>query len=585
MLTHLIIKNFAIIDALEIAFSEGFTAVTGETGAGKSILVNALNLVLGGRATTDLIRSRAEEAVVEAIFEPSPVWWQKMKPALSRQGIEIEEQLIVRRILARSGRNKVFINGCATRVSALRELMRGLVDISGQHEHYSLMDAASHVRILDGFASLDERREAVAEAVGRLRALGREADQLQRGERQRLTQIDFLRFQLEEIDAAELDPDEEDGLMTEMRQLRHAEQLREVAAGATHRLYEGEHSAADVVSEICHELARATGVDARLSPILELLETARIQLVEVSGELRDYAEMVDADPRRLAQIEVRIDRIERLKRKHGSGVKVILARAAEMREELEHLERAEARIDEAQLQEKTLRKVVLAQARTLSHLRKEAGRRLTQLVEGELGMLGMAGCRFEVLIQHMGEGGELLEDASQAGVSALGPEGIDQVEFAIAPNQGEELRGMARIASGGELSRIMLAIKSGLLMTDPVESYVFDEIDSGIGGRVAEVVGRKLKEVARNRQVISITHLPQIASFADWHMVVEKRQGHDRTVSTIRQLSEPERVREVARMLGGVTITQKTLDHAEEMITKAASFDPEEDDRAHPLSP
>ncbi len=574
MLTHLIIRNFAIIDELEIAFSEGFTVVTGQTGAGKSILVNALNLVLGGRASMDVIRSQAPEAVVEAIFEPEGHHgWAKINAWLEERGIELGDgQLIVRRIVARSGRNKVFINGSAVRVSTLRELTRGMVDISGQHEHYSLMDASRHVLILDGFAGLEERRERVSEAVDRLRALTREVEALQRGERERLTQIDFLRFQLDEIDSAELDPDEEEALQTEMQRLRHAEQLREVAQGARHRLYEGELAVVDVVSGICHDLDRVASMDPRLGTVQESLESARIQLEDVAVELRSYAQEVDDDPRRLMQVETRLEKIERLKRKHGVDVAAILKRADEMRSELERLERTEERIDEALVQMQALQKVVLAQARTLSERRKEAARRLTQLVESELAVLGMKGCRFEVIIEHGEQDGQVVTDTALAGLGALGPYGIDQVEFAIAPNRGEEPKPMARIASGGELSRIMLAIKSGLLMTDTVATYVFDEIDTGIGGSVAEVVGRKIKEVSRNRQVICITHLPQIASFGHWHMVVEKCHHVDRTVSSIRQLSDNERVGEVARMLGGVTITQKTLDHAEEMIVAAASF-------------
>lgn len=573
MLTHLIIRNFAIIDELEIAFREGLTVVTGETGAGKSILVNALNLVLGGRASVDVIRSHANEAVVEAIFEPNEGTWARISPLMEARGIDTQEQLlIVRRIVNRTGRNKVFVNGCAVSVSSLRGLARGLVDISGQHEHYSLLDESTHVLTLDAFAGLDERRESVEEAVERLRALEREVRQLQSNEQARLTQIDFLRFQLDEIDAAELDPDEEEALQTEMHRLRNAEQLRDMALGARYQLYDGEHAVVDTVSQICHDLERAASMDVSLGEVHESLESARIQLSEAASELRSYAQDIESDPRQLAQVEARVEKIERLKRKHGGDLGAVILRADSMRAELERLERAEERIDEAVAQRKALEKVVLAQARTLSERRKEAARRLTELVESELAVLGMAGCRFEVVITHSLGDGEVTADATEAGLAALGPYGMDLVAFAIAPNRGEEPKPMARIASGGELSRIMLAIKSGLLMTDTVESYVFDEIDSGIGGSVAEVVGRKIKEVARNRQVICITHLAQIASFGDWHMVVEKVHHTERTVSSIRQLAYAERVGEVARMLGGVTITPKTMAHAEEMISAAADY-------------
>lgn len=571
MLTHLVIRNFAIIDALELPLCEGFTALTGETGAGKSIIINALNLLLGGRASADLVRGGAEEAVVEGIFEPDAEALGRLNPALALRGIETGEQLIVRRIVSREGRNKVFVNGCAVRLTTLRELTRGLVDISGQHEHYSLLEASRHVLTLDTFAGLSEDRAVMAEAVGRLRALSREVAELQRGERARLAQIDFLRFQVDEIEGAGLDPGEEEGLMQECQRLRHAAQLAQVAFGAFNLLYEGEPSAVDMVSQTCGRLERAAQVDARLEGLVELLESARIQLGEAASSLRIYAESLEDDPRRLAEVTERLGLIERLKRKHGDSTAQVLAVAAQMRADLAELEGAEVRVGAAQRERDALARVVLAQARTLSERRRKAAARLEALVEAELELLELGGCRFQIQIVHRHADGDTTEDAGQATAASLTAHGIDEVEFLIAPNRGEPPRSMAKIASGGELSRIMLALKGVLLRGDPVETYVFDEVDTGIGGRTAEVVGRKIKEVSRSRQVICITHLPQIASFADWHMVVQKRHQGDKTVSSVELLSETERIAEVARMLGGVTITPKTLAHAEEMIAKAAS--------------
>jgi len=575
MLTHLIIRDFAIIDELEIAFTEGLTVLTGETGAGKSILVDALNLVLGGRASGDVIRSGAEEAVVEAIFEPDEATWVKMGPCFVQRGLEAGGQLIVRRIVSRAGRNKVFINGSAARLGVLRDLMRGLVDISGQHEHYSLMDAASHLSILDGFGGLMAKASTVGDGVARIRGLEQEVAALQDGERQRLTQIDFLRFQLDEIEAVALEAGEEDTLLLDLERLRHAEQLREVARGAIDHLYEDQHSAADLIDSACNDLGRAAEIDPGLEKIRAQLEVARIQLAEVSAELRTYAEGIESDPARLAEVDDRLDAIGRLKRKHGGDVQTILDRAESIRRELETLETAEARIDNAQTQLQELRKVVMSQARTLSDARKASARRLGQLVEAELSALDMAGCRFEVMIHHgLDEMGNPIIETDRATYGSLGARGVDEVEFLIAPNRGEVLRSMTRIASGGELSRIMLAIKGGLLLTDPVETYVFDEIDSGIGGRIGEVVGRKIKELSHNRQVVCVTHLAQIAAFADRHMLVQKQPTAigDRVVSSIRPLAPAARVAEVARMLGGVNITRKTVEHAEEMLEEAANF-------------
>jgi DNA repair protein RecN (Recombination protein N) len=575
MLTHLVIRNFAIIDHLELPLAEGLTVITGETGAGKSILVDALNLLLGGRASLEVIRAGAEEAVVEGIFEPCAELLGRLNSALTLQGIEVAEQVIVRRIVSRSGRNKVFVNGCATRLDTLRVVTRGLVDISGQHEHQSLLEPSRHVEFLDAFAGLTEDRLAVAEGVARLRALGREVEELQRGERARLTQLDFLRFQLKEIDEARLDASEEESLAQECQRLRHAERLSEVALSAYHSLYEAERSAVDVVSEVCSRLERAVRFDARIGKLQEGLESARIVLSEVASDLRDYAEGVEADPMRLLALTERQDLIDRLKRKHGDSVAKVLVHAEEMRRELGELESAESRVEEALTERASIQRVVMAQARTLSERRKRAARRLEELVVGELGQLGMGGCKFEVQIVHKAEGGEVTQDVHKASAAGLNLAGIDEVEFLIAPNLGEPPRSMARIASGGELSRIMLAIKGVLLRSDIVETYIFDEVDTGIGGRTAEIVGRKIKDVSRSRQVVCITHLPQIAAFADWHVLVEKRNLVDKTVSSLRLLDPRERVREVARMLGGVTLTQRTLDHAEEMIGKAERGDGE----------
>ncbi len=570
MLSHLVIRNFAIIDALELSLGEGFSVLTGETGAGKSIIINALHLLLGGRASAELVRAGEDEAVVEGIFEPVGEVRERLNHALALRGMETGDQLIVRRIVHREGRNKVFLNGCATRVSVLRELARGLVDISGQHEHYSLLDITRHVTYLDAFAGLTEDAGRVAEVVEQLQGLNREVRSLQQGERARLAQIDFLRFQLQEIDEAELEPGEEETLFREAQRLRNAEQLAEVAFGACDLLYEGESAVVDVVSEMCGRLARAARTDDQLAQAVEMLESARIQLSEAAVELRTYTEDLESDPRRLEQVSQRLTRLDRLKRKHGESVEVVLEVGEQMRAELEELEGAEMRVESAQERSEALTRVALAQARTLSERRKKASKRLQTLVEAELSQLGMQGCVFRVQIVHRQLEGGVTEETALATASALTSAGIDEVEFLIAPNRGDIARPMAKIASGGELSRIMLAIKSVLLRGDPVETYVFDEVDTGIGGRTAEVVGRKIRDVSCSRQVICITHLPQIASFADWHMVVEKTHLTDRTVSSVRTLTHHERVAEVARMLGGLTITQKTLDHAEEMIAKAS---------------
>ncbi len=570
MLSHLSIRNFAIIDALEIDFPEGMTVITGETGAGKSILVDALNLVLGGRGSLELIRTDAETAVVQAIFEVGEARRELLGPMLEERGIDAGDgQLVVRRQLCRSGRNKVFINGCVARLTTLQEVMQGIVDISGQHEHYSLMDSRGHVRILDAFAGLESQTERVSASVAQLRGLRREVQRLQSGERERLVRIDYLEFQLGEIDDAGLEPGEEAALQEELGILRNAERLSLAASEAIHRLDEGQDAIVDSLGELVGRLGRVAGLDRRLQSAVELLDTAQGQLGDAVRDLRRYVDSLDADPSRLADMEDRMQLIDRLRRKHGGDTAEILARAEEMRGELETLRRAETRIEEASAEMLALQRSVMAQARTLSEARKEAARRLTLLIEGELGELGMGRCRFLVVFRHLDAEGNPTEDSSQASPLSLGADGIDEVEFLISPNPGEGFKPMGKIASGGELSRIMLAIKNALIQTDPVETYIFDEVDTGVGGRIAEVIGRKIRDVARSRQVMCITHLPQIAAFATHHMVVEKDVVEGRTVSVLRHLSPLERTREVARMLGGETITQTTLEHAAEMIARA----------------
>ncbi|MEO1267251.1 MAG: DNA repair protein RecN [Myxococcota bacterium] len=569
MLSHLIIRNFAIIDVLQLGFEEGFTALTGETGAGKSILVGALGLVLGGRASAEMVRYDAREAVVEAIFELTGSTRAKVEALLEPRGIPSGDQLIIRRIISRTGRNKVFINGSAARVAFLQELTQGLVDIIGQHASYSLLDPVNHVGILDAFGGLVEEAERVSLGVEQLRDLEREVRRLRSSERERLARMDYLTFQLNEIEEVEIDLETDAHLDQELEVLRNAERLRDLASGACYGLYEGEGSVADVLSAIGDGVQRAAAIDPSLDAMLSQLEAARIQLVETARDLRRYAEHVDADPTRLDRLEERIQVLNRLKRKHGGELSDVMTRAGEMRAELEGLERAELRIDEAEAEAAELLRSVMAQARTLSRRRHKAARRLQEVVEEELKDLSMERCRFMTQIRYRDGAGGWVEDVDLAAPESLTPHGIDHVEYLISPNPGMGWGPLAKIASGGELSRIMLALKGALMTSDPVPTYIFDEVDTGIGGRVADVVGRKIREVSQGRQVLCITHLPQVASYADHHVLVEKHQKANGTTSSLRPLDPEQRTMEIARMLGGSTITRKTLEHAEEMIAKS----------------
>jgi DNA repair protein RecN (Recombination protein N) len=569
MLTYLIIRNFAIIDSLELEVPSGFTVLTGETGAGKSIIINALNLILGGRASVDVIRADTDRAVVEATFSLEGERRKQVEAELVALGIEVREELFIRRVVHRQGRNKAFINGSLVGVGTLKGLTRGLVDISGQHEHYSLMAAENHLEILDRFGGLGGRADALALDIARMQALKREARKLKNSERERLSRMDYLTFQVEEVDRSLLDPQQKKELEDEMELLRHAERLRDETTQLGRMLYEEHHSVSDLLGDACSTLARLVEIDPRLGESSELLEAARIQITEVGNGLRRYNRGIEVNPDRLEEIEQALHAYAQLTRRYGDDYEEILKSLDEMRAELHRLKGSENRIDEAERELEALRREVMAEARTLSGLRREAARHLETTIEAELSQLNMARCQFRVDLWLKGEAEGQEVSLEQVDETALNDRGLDLVEFMICPNPGEGFKPLARVASGGELSRVMLAIKNGLLATDPVETLIFDEVDTGIGGITADIVGEKIKSISGSKQVICITHLPQIAAYANHHMRVEKVAEAERTTSTLRHLGREERVREVARMLGGRRCTEKTLAHAAEMIARS----------------
>lgn len=572
MLSHLVIRNFAIIKHLEIPFNKGFTVLTGETGAGKSIIIDALNLLLGGRAMTEVIRTDEDKAVVEGIFEPSAQIMEMLNARLDERGIQTyDEQLVIRRIVSRNGRNKVFVNGSLTTVSALAEMTEGLVDISGQHEHYSLLDPDGHVDILDSFAELGGLRERVSVAYERVAGIRQQMRLIRKNVRERANRIDYLRFQLAEIDAANLRVGEDEELEEELGRLRHAEKLLKAGDLALRLSYDTDSSAAQQLSEASSALARVGEFDARIDEFGARLEEAQILVEELARELRSYVSEIDADPHRLDILIERMEELKKLRRKHGENIAEILANADAMREELEQLEHAEERGAHLAEELADAEHDAFKLSRRLSRARREAARLLEQCIEVELADLNMARTRFVV---EFSPSQLPAEDAISSGIDGdeedhgikLGPKGFDQIEFMISPNLGEAPKPLAKIASGGELSRIMLVMKSALLERDTVSTYIFDEVDTGIGGSTADMVGLKIQNTASEHQVLCITHLPQIASRCDHHYMVEKLLVDGRTQSTIRPLDEHERVAEIARMLGGARVTSTTMEAAREMI-------------------
>lgn len=563
MLKELHIKNFAIIDTLRVEFAPGLNVFTGETGAGKSIVVDALNLVLGGRASAELIRTGCEEAVVEAAFDLKGTSAQQAAALLSEQGIEMSpgEDLIVRRVVSSSGKNKVYINGSLSTLAALSGLGEGLADIHGQHEHQSLLSLERQREMLDSFGSLSMLRDAVAEKFRRLQDIRKELAALEAGERDRAQREDLLRYQKNEIEAAQLKPGEDVDLANEQKVLANSEKLAGLSRAADDALYSSDEAVLSGLKKAMASLREIAAIDNRLAPALELCEAGRAQIEEAAHEVAAYADRVEFDPDRLEQIGDRLDLFQKLKKKYGSTIEEIIEFGNTASAELERMEHSSEEIARLQREVEDSRAGLTTKAQELTKKRTTAARELEQKVEAELAHLGMKKTEFSVKITS--DAGEDTLDNRK-----VGPSGADRIEFLIAPNPGEDPKPLAKTASGGELSRIMLALKTVLVAGDSIPTLVFDEVDAGIGGAVAEEVGRKLKRVAAKRQVFCITHLAQIASMAGSHYGVSKSVKKDRTSTEVRLLDEKERVDEISRMLGGKTITEATVRHAEEMITR-----------------
>lgn len=590
MLTTLRISGFAIVEAAEVRFGPGLNVLTGETGAGKSILVNALHLVLGGRMSADVLREGADEAVVEALFElpaAHPVFGR-----LAAAGVPPPEgagaaELLVRRVAARGGRGRAFVNGALVTLSMLEAALRGVVDISGQHEHVSLLDPGTHLSLLDAFAGLDAPGEGggpsplagYRERFAALAALVRERDALAQDEGERTRRADYLAFQLRELEAADPKPGEDAALEAERRVLASAARLREAARTAEGLAYGEEGSASERVGQAARALGEVASLDPRLESPLGLLRSAAAELDEAGRTLARYAEGVGGDPERLAELEERLEVLRALARKHGGTLEAAIARRTRMAEELAAVSGGGERLAAlaAEIAQRSAEAARLAQA--LTRAREAAAEAFSEGVRRELDGLAMGRCRLSVALAPP-EGG------IAAGDALLGPAGAERAEILIAPNPGEPPRPLARIASGGELSRILLAVKRTLARRDPVATYVFDEVDAGIGGAVAEAMGRALADVARGRQVICITHLPQVAAFAERHLRVEKRVAHGRTHSTVVPLASAlERRREVARMMAGMVVTSSALDHAAALIAAAHGAPGPDPDPAPPPGP
>ena len=558
MLRELRIQNFAIIDRLEIQFHEQLNVLTGETGSGKSILVDAVDLLLGGRASSEEIRTGCDEAVLEAAFQISADGL--IAEQLNEMDLPVEkgEDLIIRRVLNRAGKSRAQINGRLVTLGQLQRMGNLLVDIHGQHEHQSLLKPEQQLYLLDAFGKLLPLREDYHRHYLAFQAVRDELAELTSRERDRFQREDLLKFQVQEIGSAQLSPGEDARLEQERNILSNAERLAVLADDAYQCLYNADGAIVGQLARVESFLIELVRTDDRMKDLAETCSGAAAQLQDLAGRLRDYKEGIEYDPKRLEQIEDRLHLIASLKKKYAPAVEEILVFHQKAQDDLAVLSGRDERLKtlQAALEEGRLKCADLAKRLTKERMR--TARSLEKKVESELAQLKMGRTTFEIRIE------------SRDGIDDFGPSGADAIEFVIAPNPGEAPKPLARIASGGELSRIMLSLKSILAAVDRVPTLIFDEVDAGIGGGVAEVVGQRLKDLARHRQVLCVTHLAQIASQAATHFTVEKGLSDGRTVTQVKKLAKEARVEEIARMLGGRELTPTAFKHAREMLDLGA---------------
>ena len=570
MLSELRITNFAIIDHVALAFSPGFNVLTGETGAGKSIIIDAVDMLLGGKAGQEVIRAGEPHCEVEGLFLLTAAAAAVLNPVLEREGLEGDDPglLLLSRELRRGGRTVARVNGRAVALAVLKEVGDLLVDIHGQTDHLSLMRQREHVHLLDRYASLLAAREKLAAEVRRLLAVRKELASLRRDQRELARRLDLLTFQVEEINGAALEPREDAALDSERRRLANAEQLLRLTETSRALLSEGDDqqaSALDLLSDAAGKLARLAAIDPDTQPILDAAEALTDQLSDLARSLDAYADGVEFNPERLAEVDERLNLIFNLKRKYGDSIEEVLAFGARAQAELDALGNAEVRTAELEQEEARLAQRIGRHGAALSRARREAATRMAAEVVRELGDLRMERAHFDVDFQWQpqADGAVVGEGDAPAGVApgryGFDSTGLDRVEFLVSANPGEPLKPLVKVASGGETSRLMLALKTVLGRADQTPTLIFDEIDVGIGGRVGAVVGRKLWELtvkngaeqaAASHQVLCITHLPQLAGYGDLHLTVRKQVAGERTRTAVAALEGGERVAELAAMLG-----------------------------------
>ncbi|ETI66700.1 DNA repair protein RecN [Neobacillus vireti] len=557
MLAELSIKNFAIIEALSISFNKGLTVLTGETGAGKSIIIDAIHLLAGGRGSAEFVRHGEEKAEIEGLFQLDDPDHPVLKKALEF-GIDIEEEMVVlRRDISRTGKSVCRINGKLVTISTLREIGRTLVDIHGQHEHQELMDETKHLQLLDQFGS-----EEIIASEGEYLKVFRRYEQtlhklktLSENDQQTAHRLDLIQFQLDEIQKAELKLHEDEVLFEEKRKLGNFERVYE-AIQSGYAALNGDQKGLDWIGMVMGYLEDAAALDSSYKEISDSVSNSFYLLEDAASSLRNELDALEYDPERLNEIENRLNEINQLKRKYGKTIDEIVEYAAKIEEEIETLQNKETHIAELEKELTSIRKDLVLEAKQLTELRHKWAEKLTLLIHKELKELYMAKTVFEIRFE--------------SDIQHFSKNGVDHVEFYISTNPGEPLKPLSKVASGGELSRIMLALKSIFSKHQGVTSIIFDEVDTGVSGRVAQSIAEKIYKVAIDSQVLCISHLPQVAAMADTHLFISKTIKGGRTTTSVTPLAIAEKIKEIGRMISGAEITELTKQHAEELLLLAA---------------
>lgn len=545
MLKELRIKNLAIIDDLKIRFEKGFNVLTGETGAGKSIIVDALSIALGNRAQSDLVRSGEKEADVQAYFEMD-------RDDISALGIDTSGELILRRSVANTGKSRAYINDTMVSLQGLLNVGRGIVDIHGQHEHQSLLSIDKQKLLLDSYGKLHAERDKVETLFKEVQGLNKERNELRQKIKEKSQRLDLLRFQIQEIDSASLKHGEKESLIEEKTVLSNLSRLKELTEQVYSMIYSSEGSCTEKLSSIIKKVREMSSIDSSASEILNLLESAIPFIEDATISLRGLKEKYDIEPDRLSEIEERLELIKKLEKKYGEGIEAIFSYRDGAEKELKSLEHTDERLNYLDAEINMKEDMLIKSANELSEKRKMVAKEIEELVMKELSELSFRNVEFKI-------------DIKEVPITSTG---IDRIEFLFSANIGEPTKPLSKVASGGELSRIMLALKSILADVDNIPVIIFDEVDAGIGGKTAERVGKKLKAISKRHQVLCTTHLAQIASLGDLHLKIEKVNKDGRVSVEVKELSGDDRVNEIARMLSG-RITDVSLKHAKELLSTA----------------